>query len=168
MHTIKNFFTVLLIFTVQNIQAQFPIFNWAVNSVPGSVANTNSRIVSATTVDAQGNNYTVGYFLIDISFGNINLASTATSLYQGYIVKTSSTGNFIWAKKLQSNQENFITKIICDNNGSLFITGRFKVNLTFVTSNGTQTLNSLGSDDIFLAKWIRRVIIFGLKDLVPI
>jgi hypothetical protein len=147
MNAIKTFFAVLLMFTVQNIQAQFPAFNWAM----GSTSTIGSRIVSSSAVDAFGNCYIAGTFGNTITLGNTTFTLTSSTNI-GFIAKVNAQGNAVWLKRLQSNNTCSVNKILLDNNGNLLACGSFNVSIQFTTPTGLQAFNSLGQSDMFLTK----------------
>lgn len=54
---------------------------------------------------------------------NSNTTLSPTSSYYGYVAKYSLSGNLIWVKILDGNQDDFITRIKAKSNGNLIICG---------------------------------------------
>lgn len=97
--------------------------------------------------DASGNIYTVGYFGGSISLSGINLVSSGLS--DIFIMKQNSSGTVLWAVKAGGYAEDRALSVVSDNSGNTYVTGFFYGTAQF----DTQTLTSLGSYDIFIAKY---------------
>ena len=96
------------------------------------------------------------------NFGNVFLCATftntanisghfvsASGLYDSYIVKYDTSGNYIWSVKAGGNDTTKMSAITTDNDGNVYVTGYFLNTTTF----GTTTLTSLGSYEFFIAKY---------------
>ena len=96
------------------------------------------------------------------NFGNVFLCATftntanisghflsASGLYDSYIVKYDTSGNYIWAVKAGGTDTTKMAGITTDSDGNAYVTGYFIDSATF----GTTTLISQGSYDFFIAKY---------------
>lgn len=79
--------------------------------------------------------------------GNSNSSTTlaVTSSYYGYIAKYSMSGNLIWIKILDGNQDDFITRIKAKSNGNLLICGH-------TSSSSFLGNNVIGFKDAFIVE----------------
>jgi hypothetical protein len=111
---------------------------------------------NAITNDLSGNVYITGsYYSAIIVFGsdtltNLTLGSNGTDVFT---LKYDSSGNVLWARGGRGLYQDEAISIATDNNGSLYITGRFgSLNLSFDTL--VLHNNGLGyTDDIFIVKY---------------
>jgi len=97
-------------------------------------------------IDANGNSYVTGYFMISAIFGTTTL--TSSGYYDIFVAKMDSSGNWLWAKQAGGTSNDIGIGIDVDDNGNSYITGGFIDIATF----GTTTLTSSGYYDIFVAK----------------
>ncbi|MFH1320953.1 MAG: T9SS type A sorting domain-containing protein [Bacteroidota bacterium] len=97
--------------------------------------------------DNSGNSYITGYFKGTVYFDDDTLISTGGR--DVFVTKYDLSGNVLWAVRAGSttNDEGFGIKI--DGIGNIYVTGYF----TGTSSFGTNTLNSAGIQDMFLAKY---------------
>jgi hypothetical protein len=99
------------------------------------------------STDNKGNCYVTGSFSDTATFGTIHLAG------QGYndifISKYNTDGNILWAKLAGGKLDDEGCCISSDANGNSFLSGYFQGVATF----DTLTLNTFGSDDIFIARY---------------
>lgn len=107
------------------------------------------------TVDANNNVYSTGYFQSTADFdpgaGVYNLTASGTS-QDGYVSKLDASGNFIWAKQLAGTGNEDSRSIAVDGSGNVYTTGKFDGVLDFDPSVSTYTLNTFGSNDVFISK----------------
>lgn len=105
------------------------------------------------TVDNSGNVYTSGYFntSIDLNPGAGTLIKTSAGLYDLFISKLNSAGDFVWGLSIGGTGEDVVKSVVTDENNNLFLTGSFSGTVNFNPS-GTTNLSSAGSKDIFLLK----------------
>lgn len=82
-----------------------------------------------------------------------------------YIAKYDTSGNYLWAKKIGSNVDDWSRYITLDMNGNILITGSFQQTVVLDQDSSSINLTSAGSFDIFFAKydsignflWARRI-----------
>ena len=105
---------------------------------------------SSVTTDVSGNIYVAGLFgSPNITFGSTTLNNAGGLSYDMFLVKYDASGNVIWAKSAGGINDDWVTSIIADASGNLYLAGHFgSSTLTF----GSTTLNKVGVRDIFLVK----------------
>ena len=78
-------------------------------------------------LDSLGYLYTAGYFTdtvdFDLSSNTYNIVSSG--VYNGFIQKQDTNGNFIWAKALLSNDGSTIHSMDVDQSGNVYLAGGF-------------------------------------------
>jgi hypothetical protein len=109
----------------------------------------------AIGVDGSGNVLIAGGFggsNIDFDPGPGTATFTALS-FDIFLAKYDNTGNYLWAKVIGGSGNENATGISLDASGNVYMTGRFQSTVDFDPGAGVANLNSVGSDDIFLAKY---------------
>lgn len=106
-------------------------------------------------VDGSGNIYSTGNFQttgdFDPGAGTFNM--TSSGLYDIYISKLNSSGNFVWAKQFGSTNGDESYSIDLDPiSGCIFTAGRFSLTVDFDPGAGTFNLISGGFNDSFISK----------------
>jgi hypothetical protein len=139
-------FSFLTVISFNSI-AQTPIWSWAKGPNGGGNVPGNSAVVA----DDSGNSYITGCFSNDtIIFGYDTLLNTDNSgTYDVYVVKYDPNGNVLWAKNAGGVYNDYGNAIAIDLSGNIYITGTFSYTIQF----DTYSLNSIGSSDIFIAKY---------------
>jgi len=103
-------------------------------------------------VDANGDNYTTGYFAGKSIWGTDTLVSTLDFGYTQdvFILKQNSAGKVIWVRKASSIGDNSGQAIATDTHGNIYITGTFQNTLSFgnISISGESDYS-----DIFIAKY---------------
>jgi gliding motility-associated-like protein len=141
--------------------------------------DTNGNLISAfalpgtlsfdipLAVDAADNLYLAGSFSgtadFDPGAGVFNMTSAGSS--DIFVLKLSSAGTFIWAKRMGSTLLDRAIAIALDATGSAHITGSFNGTVDFDPGAGVANLTSAGATDAFIQKldnagnylWARRV-----------
>jgi len=82
-----------------------------------------------------------------------------------FILKLTSSGNFVWARKVGGNTGDNSYSLIIDDSGYVSITGTFTGIVDFDPGPGVSNLSSAGSSDIFVLKldssggyvWAKRI-----------
>lgn len=102
----------------------------------------------AIALDASGNLYSTGYFESTADFdpgpGVSNL--TSSGLNDIFIVKLTSTGNFIWAGKIGGTGIDFSSSLVTDAIGNVYVNGTFNGTVDFDPGPGVFNLTSSGTD----------------------
>jgi gliding motility-associated-like protein len=103
-------------------------------------------------LDASNNLYATGSFsgTIDFDPGPSVFNMTSAGSSDAFIVKLSSTGSFIWAKRVGGTQSDFGNDLAIDAAGNTYITGSFNLTVDFDPGTGTANLTSAGGNDIFV------------------
>lgn len=97
--------------------------------------------------DAAGNRYTVGYFTgtVDFDPGPAVFELTAAGTqnwWDIFIQKMDSANNFVWAKQIEGDHDQYSTNIELDPNGNIIVNGSFAQLTDFDPGPGTYYLNS--------------------------
>jgi hypothetical protein len=131
-----------------SLQSQVPSFAWA-RALSGRV--TPHSVVA----DTAGYVYCTGVFSDTVDFdagpGVYNLIADPYS-QTGFVLKYSSAGTFIWAKKIQGNTYVMPHSMVGDASGNLCITGRFYGTADFDPGPNSYSLASTGAADVFIMK----------------
>lgn len=134
------------------MNAQTINIDWAKSS-----GGTNTEVGKAVTADVLGNSYCVGYFngMMDADPGPAFMPLVSAGMQDVFIVKTSASGQTLWAKRIGGSQPDIATAATLDQYGNLYITGSFRGTVDFDPGSGIYNLASFstGSQDIFTAKY---------------
>ena len=105
--------------------------------------------VFGMTTDINGNVIVSGRFSsTSISFGSTTLVNSGAN--DAFIVKYSSTGSVIWAKRAGSTGDEIFHSVTSDNNNNIYVTGWYNsISLTI----GSTALSNSGGIDILVAKY---------------
>lgn len=141
----------ILFFTfsgVINTSAQ--TFQWAKRM--GGIDDEHGRCV---TVDGSGNVITTGRFEGTADFDPGTGTANLTSAGQGdiHIVKLTSAGNFLWAKRIGSSTNDEGWGVGTDATGNVYVSGGFSGTCDFDPGAGTFNMTALGGEDIFVCKF---------------
>lgn len=112
-------------------------------------------IANSIYVDSVFNIYTTGRYIGAITFPSANgeIKLDGGSKYNVYIAKLDTTGNFIWAKSLQTTgASNSSNQIISDNSGNTYTIGYFDQTTDFNPDSNVWNEESNGSADAFILK----------------
>ena len=129
-------------------------FVWAkqVKHIGGTFYNYNYG--NDITLDTFDNVYTTGLFQgtadFDPGVGIVSL--TAGGLYDMFISKLDSSGNFLWVKSMEGTGIIAGNSIVIDTTGGVYTTGQFQYTIDFDPGLGTFNLTSAASDDLFISK----------------
>ncbi|MBL0017889.1 MAG: hypothetical protein IPP17_16005 [Bacteroidetes bacterium] len=100
---------------------------------------------TSVVVDGDGNVYSTGYFYdttdFDPGVGVYHMTSNGT-LGASYISKLDAVGNFVWAKKVQTNSQTWAWGIDLDQNNNVYVTGQFAGTGDFDPGAGTFNMTS--------------------------
>ena len=128
---------------------------WAKNFGGSATSLYNGDRGQGIAVDNNGNVYSTGYYQHSASFGTSTLTNPAQEAV--FVAKQDGSGNVIWATGFNSSSTLAAskgTRIITDNLGNVYTTGKFYGNVEF----GGLTITPLGEfdpnsrADIFVAK----------------
>ncbi|MEO8087134.1 MAG: SBBP repeat-containing protein [Bacteroidota bacterium] len=124
-------------------------FVWAKKM--GGTGSDGGRSIA---VDAAGNIYTTGVFegTSDFNPGTGIYNLTSTGMFDIFVSKLDSSGNFLWAKQMGAANDDRGYSIAVDAIGNVYTTGYFQDTVDFDPGPGTYNLISAGSHDIFISK----------------
>ena len=117
-------------------------WQWAVKA--GGLSAVSGIGIS---VDSSGNAYVIGNFEGTATFGSTQLKSSEDR--DIFIARLSSDGVWQWVIKAGGSSDDYGMDIVVDLLGNAYVTGYFKENATFDSTNFT----SSGNSDIFIAKF---------------
>jgi len=107
-------------------------------------------------LDGTGNVYITGWFMGTVDFDPGPDTAALTSVGRDiFFAKYSSSGDYIWAKRVGGTWFEEGSSIALDDMGNVYITGTFEGTADFDPGPGTANLISAGAgfDDIFFAKY---------------
>jgi hypothetical protein len=131
------------LFLTTTLQAQQ--WNWAASAGGGG----NTDFCQGIATDSQGNVYWVGSVSGTADFGCGTL--TPGSTIAGFVAKRSADGTCLWVRGITVGfNQAWAYGVAIDDEDRIYVTGKYNGNATF--GDGV-TLGSLGSDDIFLARY---------------
>ncbi len=124
--------------------------SWAQQSAIPSAKSTVFNYQCSVTTDNSGNAYITGSFNDTLSFGATSLINS-TGNYAGFLVKYSSNGIMLWAKRTLNGSTNsycYAFSVITDVEKNPYITGNIHDTVNF----SSQVLYSYPFNSAFLAK----------------
>jgi len=131
---------------------------WTPTSPQVSVAvfgSTGADYATSVAVDGSGNIYTVGFFNGTVDFdpgaGTSYLASTGAD--DVFVLKLSSTGDFVWARGFGGANSDYASSVTVDGAGNVLAAGYFSGTVDFDPGAGTTNLSSVGGVDVFVSKF---------------
>lgn len=109
---------------------------------------------ASLTVDNSNNVYIGGSFnnAVDFDPSAAVFSKTAKGLYDIFINKLDSNGNFVWVKTLESSASTENTAIISDGNSAIYVSGYFSDTLDLNPGPAKYPLFSTGNFDAFILK----------------
>lgn len=116
-------------------------FEWA----RGASGNVYSNSV---VTDGQGNSYVTGWYEYNATFGSTQISSVNGS-HDIFLAKYDNAGNLLWVRSAGGTGSENSASVALDQLGNCYITGEFQGTAAF----GTQSVNSSGGYDIFVAKY---------------
>lgn len=105
-------------------------------------------------VDPFGNVYATGVFDGTVDFDPSADVSSGSSngLYDIYVSKFTSSGNFIWSRQLGGPEYDFGVSLATDDNGAVYLGGIFQGTCDMDPGAATNNVTSLGDRDMFIEK----------------
>lgn len=107
-------------------------------------------------VDKNGNSFITGDFKGSMYFyGSPNFYLQGTHDYNIFVCRYNPAGQIMWAKSSGSDNEVTSRAITLDNWNDIYVTGHFKCTMTEFSDyyGGTGLFNSVGFNDVFVAKY---------------
>jgi gliding motility-associated-like protein len=130
---------------------KFGNFLWARQSDSAAIAH--HAISYCIAADSAGNAYIAGTFRSGISFGNIQLTSSAAGYGNMFVAKYSPAGNVLWANQSYSTSSSAVSYgIAVDSFGGVYTSGQFYDTVTIGAT--TLVCNPSSTSNIFLAKYL--------------
>ncbi len=121
-----------------------------------TIGSTGADVVESCTVDQGQNILLCGVFAGTVDFDpNTGTAFlTSTGSQDAYVLKLSTGGIYIWAKKFGSSQGEFAYGIKTDAAGSVYVCGKFTGTVDFNPGASTFELTASGfGADVYTFKW---------------
>ena len=132
---------------------------------------TNEDVGVGLDIDIGGNVYVTGVFHQDADFdpGPSTFTLSASGAGDIFVCKLNAAGNFAWAKQIGGTEPADSVEspysLTVDADGNAIVTGNFANTITLDPGSSNNSLTSLGSFDIFLAKynaagnltWVRQI-----------
>lgn len=88
-----------------------------------------------STIDSENNIITTGSAGTNVDFDAGNGLYNLNSAGRIFLLKNDSNGNFIWAKRIGSNTEDYPISLACDSQNNIIFKGNFKNNIKFSNIN---------------------------------
>jgi len=125
-------------------------FLWA-KSIGGSY---QGEVKGITINQTDGSIYTTGYFSWTVDFdpgpGFFNI--TSLGIWDIFISKLDSDGNFVWATGIGGSYSESAYDITLDESGNIYTTGFFTYTCDFDPGSGIFNLTAVGNEDGFVLK----------------
>jgi hypothetical protein len=163
---LKATITVLMFISVFGLCAQTPSLQW-VKSLGG--AALGGVVANQITLDSKKNIYTTGHFTFNQDFNPGSATATLSSLGSNdiFVSKLDASGNYKWAKRVGSTDDDRGRSISTDAAGNVYVTGYFQGTVDFDPGVGVFNLNTSANfvDHMFVLKldsngnfvWARRM-----------
>jgi len=120
-----------------------------------SVGSSGLDSGNGIAVDGSGNVHMTGQFTgtadFDPGAGTANLTSLGGN--EAFIAKYDASGNYVWAKRVGGSSGDVSHALVLDGSGNVHVTGYFNGTADFDPGAGTASLMSVGTQDIFIAKY---------------
>ena len=110
---------------------------------------------TSIAVDADGNVYTTGYFIDTVDFdpGPDSMKISAVGLWDSFIQKLDTDGNFLWVKSFGGNGESYAFSLAIDAEGNVYTSGDFNDSIKFDPGTGVKNLSAKGGQNVFILKF---------------
>ena len=122
---------------------QQPTLAWA-----KGMGGIRQELGRGVAVDASGNSYTIGVFGNTVDFDPgpsvFNLTSKGIWDYDIFILKLDASGNFVWAKQLGGNGDDWGYAITLDDSSNIYTTGFYRGSSDFDPGPATYNLSGGG------------------------
>ena len=124
-------------------------FIW-IKSISGA---GGQELLTNLKTDKNSNLYISGTYRDTLFVDNSSRANflLAEDTYNGFLLKLSSEGDFVWANNVSSSK-NLRLSIIGSENNNIYLIGFFENILKVYYNSSLDTLSSMGSKDIFISK----------------
>lgn len=113
----------------------------------------NNDLCYGIATDPNGNVILKGYFKDTVDFDpGPAVYNMISGNERHYILKLSSSGNFMWAKKHRANYYDQSRAICTDAAGNIYTSGQFSGTVDFDPDTGITNLTAIGSQDAYVQK----------------
>ena len=126
----------------------------------GPYPQTLGEYVGGLAIDPSGNVFLGGSFLRTADFDpgpgvlNLTAVSTFQQFYDAYLIKVDPNGKLVWADRFGGEFDDVVNGVAVDPQGNPVVTGYFTRAADFdPTAKGVFTVDALGRNDIFVAKY---------------
>lgn len=147
----STLFPLSILLFIANILVYQPLLaqNWAVG-----LGSSSTDEVQSIAIDAANNSYVVGFFTgtIDLDGSGTNVLSSAGGR-DIFIAQINPNGQLNWALGIGGTGDDEGNDIAVDNNGNVYVVGRFSGFVDFDPTISISLKSSLNSSDVFLAKY---------------
>ncbi len=116
---------------------------------------------SKLSLDANNNIYISASFVDTLYLDSVLFTNSNRDLV---LIKLDPVGNLIWARQLIATGDAQINDIDADQDGNVYITGRFSQSITF----GSNTLSTMNNLDMFLARYNSSGNCLGVRQLANV
>jgi len=125
-------------------------FLWARTWGGGPYSDSGNGVAT----DASGNAYATGFFfgIVDFNPGTDVDDRASNGVYDVYLSKFDSSGNYLWAKTWGGTYDDRGYSVATDGSGNAFVTGYFSNTVDFDPGLGVDNHASNGYYDVFLSK----------------
>ena len=110
------------------------------------IGNSTTESVYEMDFDTSGNIYMGGAIKgttdFDPGAGVYNISTTFPSVFQMFLVKLDSQGNFIWALNMGGDDNTYLESLACDEDGNVYCAGAFEGVIDFNPSAAIYNLTS--------------------------
>jgi hypothetical protein len=119
-----------------------------------SMSGPESDIPLVIQTDATGNVVIAGFFEDSLDFdpGPVDNYSVSVGLWDAFVVKLDSAGEFIWVRTFGSVEVDKINDLQIDENDAIYISGYFQDTIDLSTGPGSLLMTPNGADDYFIMK----------------
>lgn len=120
--------------------------------VKGFGSENYEESVSVAT-DASGNVYLAGYFFSSIDFDpseNEYIMNVTSDSSNGFIMKMSAAGEFVWAKQIGASGASYSKHIKVAQNGEIYVLGEFTGTTDLNPAAGAEFMVESAAKDIYL------------------
>ncbi|MBK7390565.1 MAG: SBBP repeat-containing protein [Bacteroidetes bacterium] len=115
--------------------------------------NSYDAVISMD-LDSSDNLIVIGLFQGTADFNPDNGTANLTSSNEAvFVAKYNSSGSYLWAFKIESNSHIAGYSISVDPMSNIYITGVFGGSADFDPTSSVNNINSIGGDEIFIAKY---------------
>lgn len=137
--------------TAAGLEIPYNIVSIGPNTWAKGFGGTSFNYGQAVAVDAEGNIFFLGHFAGTTDFGDGQGNKTSAGILDLFLVKLSSSGTVIWAKKYGGSSQEFMNGLALSPTGDIYVVG--SMNHEGTSNLGGDTFTSQGQLDIIVAKY---------------